>query len=97
MYFLFFSSGKKKGVVWYIERESKLIGDRFGRINGIENVSVDLESFSRYVPFLFSSFLSLYYIYIFFFFGKFLMNDHIIHIQKDMPNAQPSQPTTSCY
>ncbi len=25
---------------------------------------------------------SLYIIYIFFFFGKFLMNDHIIHIQK---------------
>lgn len=58
-------------MVWFIERESKLIGDRFGRINGIENVSVDLESFSRYVSFLFSSFLSLYYIYIFFFWQVF--------------------------
>lgn len=46
---------KKRG------RESKnWIGDQFGPINGaIENVSVDLESFSRYVVFSFISFLSL--------------------------------------
>lgn len=51
MYF-FFPGERKKGVV--IEREQTIIGDQFGLKNGLENVSVDLESFSRYVPFHFS-------------------------------------------